>query len=38
LFEQTLAKNREVINEDQRLREELKQKDEENFENSAAAA
>ena len=38
LFEQTLAKNREVISEDQKLREKLKQKDEENFENSAAAA
>ena len=38
LFEQTLAKNREVISENQKLREELKQKDGENFENSAAAA
>ena len=35
LFEQTQAKNREGISENQRLREELKQKDEEN---SAAAA
>ena len=32
-----LAKNPEVISEDQKLREELKEKDEENFENSAAA-
>ena len=30
LFEQTLAKNCEVISEDQKLPEELKQKDEEN--------
>lgn len=38
LFEQTQAKNREGISENQRLREELKQKDEENFANSAVAA
>ena len=39
LFEQTQAKNREGISENLlRLREELKQKDEENFANSAAAA
>ena len=30
LLEQTLAKNREVISENQKLREELKQRDEEN--------
>ena len=38
LFEKTQAKNREGISENQRLREELKQKDEKNFANSAVAA
>ena len=38
LFEKTQAKNRESISENQRLREELKQKDEENFANSAVTA
>ena len=34
LFEQTLATNLEVLIENQKLREKLKQRDEENFENS----
>ena len=32
LFEQTLATKREVLSENQKLREELKQRHEENFE------